>query len=75
MIHPECEDCTHQTKQQYPLKVMFLIEDTAGARSLTSRELANQLADVLPREWWQDSNVAEWGTVAIYPLSKDGNPV
>jgi hypothetical protein len=75
MIHPECDDCTHVEKQQYPLKVMFWIEDTAGARSLDSRELANQLADALPREWWQDRNMAEWGTISIMPLNEEGNLV
>ena len=70
--HEECDDCTHRSKQHYSLKVMFRIEDVAGSRSLTASGLAEQLAEALPREWWQDSNVAEWGTVSIYPLSEDG---
>jgi hypothetical protein len=72
--HPVCEDCTHRTKQQYTLKVAFRIEDVAGERSLTPKELAFQLSEILPREWWQDSNVAEWGTIEIVPLTKEGNP-
>jgi hypothetical protein len=70
--HGECLDCTHVNKHQYNLKVMFTIEDPVGTYSLTSKMLAEQLADALPKEWWQDSNVAEWGTVAIYPLDEDG---
>ena len=72
--HPECEDCSHYKKQTYTLKVMFTIEDTAGDKSLDSSELAQQLADILPKEWWQDSNMAEWGTVAIHPLDRNGKP-
>jgi hypothetical protein len=74
-LHGECDDCTHRRKQQYNLKVMFTIEDTIGAPSLDAKGLAEQLADALPREWWQDSNMAEWGTVAIYPLDDDDNLV
>jgi hypothetical protein len=70
--HPVCEDCTHRTKQQYTLKVAFRIEDVAGSRSLTSVQLCEQLAEALPKEWWQDSNVAEWGTISISPLNDDG---
>ena len=73
--HPDCEDCSHINKHQYNLKVMFTIEDPVGTVSLSASNLAQQLAEALPHEWWQDSNVAEWGTVAIYPLDKDGNPV
>jgi hypothetical protein len=75
MQHPDCEDCGHYRKQTYNLKVMFTIEDTIGAPSLDAKGLAEQLADALPREWWQDSNMAEWGTVAIYPLDDDDNLV
>jgi hypothetical protein len=71
-VHDECDDCMHRRKQQYNLKVMFTIEDTTGTPSLDATELAEQLAEALPKEWWQDSNMAEWGTVAIHPLDSDG---
>ena len=74
-VHPECEDCNHIPKQQYSLSVRFLIEDEGGTPSLDARELAEQLASALPREWWQDSNMAEWGTIGIYPLDDDGKLV
>jgi hypothetical protein len=70
--HPDCEDCSHINKWQYNLKLMFTIEDPIGITSLNAAQLAEQLADALPREWWQDSNVADWGTVAIFPLKEDG---
>ena len=70
--HPDCEDCEHSRKQQYNLKVMFTIEDLAGTPSLDAKGLVEQLTETLPKEWWQDSNVADWGTVAIYPLNNDG---
>jgi hypothetical protein len=68
-----CDDCTHRVKEQYNLKVMFTIEDIAGNRSLSATQLAEQLAEALPKEWWQDSNMADWGTVAIYPLDNNGD--
>jgi hypothetical protein len=40
---------------------------------LDATELAEQLAEALPKEWWQDSNMADWGTVAIYPLDNNGD--
>ena len=70
----DCVYCTHRTKQQYNLKVMFTIEDLTGTPSLDARGLAEQLAEALPKEWWQDSNMAEWGTVAIVPLDRNGKP-
>jgi hypothetical protein len=73
--HPDCETCEHHRKQHYDLKVMFTIEDLAGTPSLDAKGLAEQLAEALPREWWQDSNMADWGTVAIYPLDDDDNLV
>ena len=72
--HPECDDCSHVNKHQYNLKVMFTIEDEKGQLPMSSKQLAEQLADALPKEWWQDSNVATWGTVAIIPLTRHGIP-
>jgi hypothetical protein len=70
--HPECDSCNHVNRRQYNLKVMFTLEEPVTALPLSSAQLAEQIADALPKEWWIGNNVAEWGTVAIFPLTKHG---
>ena len=55
------------------IKIGFDIQVQDDSMMLTPEELANQIASMLPKEWWYNSREAEWGVAIVYPLDSDGN--
>ena len=54
------------------IKVAFELECDEGTEEPTSPQFAEQLASVLPKEWWAEHKEDSWGVITVYPLNYDG---
>ena len=63
--HTGCDHCRHVMTNVIDIDVTLRVRYPRHMAPPTREEMALQLADALPKEWWWGDNMADWGLEAI----------